>query len=337
MDLLLAGKDLSRSQSRNAFSYLLKNKFESEPAKQLLVLLQRKGEHSFELTGFIDAVRALEQPIRFRGHFLVDGCGTGGDGNHTFNISTLACLIAAASGAQVAKHGNRSVSSLCGSSDLLAALGVKINAPKARMLKALKETGFGYFHAPIYHPIFKYAQPIRRELAKKQIKTLFNLAGPFLNPLRPKRQLIGVWKKELVPIMAETAQNLNLKHIIIIWNRAGFDEMATALETVMMEVQNKRVKLKTLNPKQFRLSRNKTTDLNGGTIKQNRQIALDVLSGDDRSPKTDVVLLNAGSILYVSGKTKSISEGIRLAKQALYSQSALKLLNRLVKISHGSR
>ena len=337
IDLLLLGKDLGRLQSRSLFCSLLKNGFEPELAKQLFVLLQKKGEHSNELSGFVDAVQSLEKPIQVRARFLVDGCGTGGDGKNTFNISTLACLIAAASGAHVAKHGNRSISSMCGSSDLLESLGVKIAAPKNRMLKALKETGFGYFHAPLYHPVFKQVQQIRFELAKKKIKTIFNLAGPFLNPLRPKRQLIGVWKKDLVPMMAKTAQNLKLTHVIIVWNSAGMDEMTTGQKIILIELRNQKLISKILKPNQFHLKRSKPKDLRGGSVSQNRKIALRVLSATDRTSKLDVVLLNAGTILYVSGKVKNIADGIRLAKETVYSQSALKLLKQLVQITHDSQ
>ncbi len=337
VDVLLGGKDLNRLQSRNLFLDLLKRQFEPESAKQLLVLLQKKGVHSDELTGLIEAVQSLEKPITSKARFLVDGCGTGGDGKHTFNISTIACLVAAASGAQVAKHGNRSVSSLCGSADLLESLGIKIDAPKNRMLSALQKEGFGYFHAPLYHPIFKRIANIRRDLAKRKIKTIFNLAGPFLNPLRPKRQLIGVWKKDLISIMAKTAQNLKLKHILIVWNTAGFDELTTGQPTMMAELRNLKLTFTLLHPKRFHLKRSKDGDLKGGSVAQNRRIALRILSAKDRSARFDVVLLNAGTILYVSGKTRNIEEGIRLARQAVYSGSAFKLIKRLVRISHDSK
>ena len=331
VDVLLGGQDLNRSQSRSLFLSLLKHKFEPELAKQILVLLQRKGIHSDELTGFIEAVQSIEKPIAYKAKFLVDGCGTGGDGKHTFNISTLACLVAAASGASVAKHGNRSVSSLCGSADLLESLGIKIEAPRNRMLSALRNQNFGYFHAPLYHPIFQHIGGIRRQLAKKKIKTIFNLAGPFLNPLSPKRQLIGVWKKDLMPMMAKTAQNLKLKHVLIVWNTAGFDELTTNQPTLVTELRRGKLKTTFINPKKFGLKKSSDQNLSGGSVAKNRKIALDILSAKDRSARLDVVLLNAGAVLYVSGKTRNIEEGIRLARQAVYSHSALKLVNRLVR------
>lgn len=336
MDVLLVGRNLNRLQSRILFLHLLKRQFEPELAKQLLVLLQKKGAHSNELTGLIEAVQSLEKPLANKARFLVDGCGTGGDGKNTFNISTLACLVAAASGAHVAKHGNRSVSSLCGSADLLESLGIKIDAPKSRMLSALQNEGFGYFHAPLYHPIFKQMGSIRRDLAKKKITTIFNLAGPFLNPLRPKRQLIGVWKKDLISVMAKTAQNLKLKHILIVWNTAGFDELTTNQPTIIAELRNGKLRTSSFHPQKFNLKKSKDRDLRGGSTTQNCRIALRILSAKDRSARLDVVLLNAGAVLYVSGKTRNIDEGIQLARQAVHSRSALKLMKRLVRMSHDS-
>lgn len=335
VDLLLIRKDLSRSQSRTLFRNFLKNKLNAETGKQILCLLQKKGEHVNELTGFIEVVQAIEKPVRFNSQTVVDGCGTGGDEKHSFNISTVACLIAAAAGATVAKHGNRSVSSQCGSSDLLESLGIKINASKKQMLRALHETGFGYFHAPLYHPIFKQAQSIRLELAKKKIKTLFNLAGPLLNPLRPKHQLIGVFKKDFVPVIAQTARNLKLKHVMVVWNAAGYDEITTGQRSIGIELNRRRLKRIQISPKCFHLEKCRAVDLKGGSVRRNRQIALDVLSGKP-SAKLDVVLLNAGTILYISEKAKNIEEGICLAKQAVHSRRALKLLNHVIKLSRQS-
>ncbi len=336
-DLLLTGKDLTRAQAKGLFRKFLKGSFDPETAKQVLVLLRKKGEHSNELSGLVDAVRSIEKPIRTNARFLVDGCGTGGDGKNTFNISTAACLVAAGAGAQVAKHGNKGISSRCGSSDLLEGLGVRIAVSPKRMLKAFKEANFGYFHAPLYHPVFKRAQPVRAELAKKRIRTVFNLAGPFLNPLRPQKQLIGVWNRNLLGMMAETARNLKLKHALIVWNEAGYDEFTTKDSTVVVELKGKKISSDKIVPTRFHLRPNTKHDLAGGNVKKNCAIVLRVLSGQDHSSKLDVVLLNAGAILYVSGKAKNIKEGIRLAQQSIFSESALRSLKRLVKISRDSR
>ena len=336
LDRLIIGKNLTRTQSKLLFRKLLKSKIDPEFGGQLLTFLQKKGENSEELTGFINAVRSVEKPIRYSHAHLVDGCGTGGDAKHTFNISTLACLIASAAGAKVAKHGNRSVSSQCGSADLLEASGINIEAPKNKMLKSLKNCNFAYFHAPLYHPIFKSVQPIRTELAKKRIKTIFNLSGPLLNPLRPKHQLIGVWRKDLLDLIAQTAKKLKFKHVIVLWNTAGYDEITTGQATMILEVKNGKLKKHLFSIKNADLKKNSLSILKGGTVNKNKRIALRVLSGRDKSARFDVVILNAGMILYVCGKAKSLREGIALAKKAVLSGKALQVLSQISRLSHGA-
>ena len=203
IDRLLLGKDLSVREMKDAFRYLfLTKKSNLNFGATVLLLLQKKGIHLNELYGLVKLVHELEPPLRLgKSLTLVDGCGTGGDNAHTFNISTLACLVASGAGASIAKHGNRSISSQCGSSDLMESLGVRIDASPKLMLHAIEKHGFGYFHAPLYHPIFKRIQPIRQSLGRKGIKTIFNLVGPLVNPLRPKRQVIGVFRKDYAAIL----------------------------------------------------------------------------------------------------------------------------------------
>ena len=336
IDNLLLGKHLGRKKTKSLFQKLLKGDIDPAFAKQLLTLLQKKGECADELAGFVEAVRSIEKPIRYHHPNLVDGCGTGGDGKRTFNISTIASLVAASAGAKAAKHGNRSISSQCGSADLLEALGIKIDAPKNRMLKALKTTNFAYFHAPQYHSIFKSFQPIRACLAKKKIKTIFNFAGPLLNPARPKNQLIGVWRKDLLPVVSEAAKQLKLKRAMIVWNTAGYDELTTGQKTMIVELKNGKLKKQILSSRPFNLKPNSTSHLRGGAVKLNKKIALNIINGKDKSARLDTVVLNSAAILYVSGKTKNLAEGIRLSKKALLSGATARLVEKLKKVSHGS-
>jgi anthranilate phosphoribosyltransferase len=269
----------------------------------------------------------------------VDGCGTGGDGTDTFNISTIASLVAAGAGAYVAKHGNRSISSQCGSADLLEALGVKIDAPLRWMLQALKNKNcrFGYFHAPIYHESFKAVQSVRLDLRKRyQLRTIFNLIGPLTNPLRPKKQLIGVFRKDLVKKMAEVLKQLNLRHAMVVHSQDGMDELTTTSKTDVAELKNKTIKYYSVSPNQFGLKTAEKKNLSGGTTKLNKRIALNILKGIDRTAKRDVVLLNAAAILYVFGKAKDLKDGIRLAQKSVDSGAAFKTLQNLIQISHGS-
>ncbi|MBI3999984.1 MAG: anthranilate phosphoribosyltransferase [Candidatus Omnitrophica bacterium] len=330
---------MSVAQSQRLFQALFsKKKIDQELAKMILVLLKIKGEQAGELAGLVRVIRKLEKPIPHKSlPYLVDGCGTGGDGVSTFNISTIASIVAAGAGAHVAKHGNRSISSKCGSADLLEALGVKIDASPKRMLKALRECRIAYFHAPLYHPAFKTLQSLRGELAKKKIRTIFNLAGPLLNPLRPSRQVIGVFKKSLIPVMAEAAKKLNLIHVLIVWNYDGTDELTTTNKSLLAQLWKGRIKMTTILPKTYGFKTGNRTALKGGNPKLNREIASRILEGKDRGIRRDVILLNAAAILYASGRANSLKEGIKLAVRSIDSKAALHALQQLSKISHGTQ
>lgn len=338
VDRLLIGKDLTLPESRHTFRFLLSSRCkQSEFGKALLVLLQKKGEHTNELAGLIQSVRTAEKPIRIQGlRYLVDGCGTGGDQKHTFNISTVACLVAASAGAQVAKHGNRCISSRCGSSDVAEALGINIHAPATKMIQILKRRGFGYFHAPKYHPIFRYVQPIRMALGKKGIKTIFNLTGPLVNPLRPRRQVIGVSQTDAANLIASVLHKMGMRHALVIRNARGYDELTTLSKSLWLDVSPRGIRKKMFSPSSFGFARGSAKSLQGGNAHRNRSIALNILKGKDKSTRYDTVLLNAAAILFISGKAKNVGEGIRLARRAIRSQAAWNLLKKAAKDSHDS-
>lgn len=337
IDRLLIRHDLTRSESQRLFKRLFSSELDPNAAKQSLVLLQKKGIHPDELTGLVRAVRQFERPIQVRGiSNAIDGCGTGGDGASTINISTLSCLVAAAGGAVMAKHGNRGISSRSGSADLLEALGVKIVASRARMLKALELCRFGYFHAPLYHPAFRKVQTLRRELAGKKIRTAFNLIGPLVNPLRINRQAIGVFRKDLLPIFGETLRKLKTKRALIFWNHDGVDELTTTAPSAILEIKNNRLTRGTLDPKTFGFRRGKLQELKGGDVRRNCRLALEILNGRGNPTSRDTVSLNAAALLYLGGQVKSIREGIGVAQNVLKSGAALKTLKQLIAISHGT-
>lgn len=338
VDRLLQGRDLSISESEDTFRRLFNlNQKDNALCQQILTLLAKKGECANELLGLVYAVRKIEKNLpKVRLPFLVDNCGTGGDGAHTFNISTISSFVAAGAGAYVAKHGNRGISSMCGSADLLKELGVKIDAPASYMLQALEECRIAYFHAPLYHPSFKRVQPLRSELARKKIKTIFNLAGPLLNPIMPTKQVIGVFQKRFVSIIAEAAKKLKLKHVLVVWNYDGTDELTTTNQSLLLEVRNGRVKAMHIPSTPYGLKAGKKRDLKGGNAKLNRTIALRILEGKDKGVKRDTILLNAGAILYVSGRANNLKEGIELARRSIESKRALNALKQLVQISHDS-
>ena len=335
IDNLLLGKILTVPGAEAAFRALFdeqgrKNAF----GKPFLVLLQKRGEHPNELTGLVRTIRNTERRLVRHNLDVVDGCGTGGDGKESFNISTIACIIAAGAGAYVAKHGNRSVSSRCGSADLLESLGVKIDAEPRQMLTALKTARIGYFHAPLYHPSFANVQPIRKELAQKRIKTIFNLTGPLVNPLCPKQQVIGVYRKDYVQVIAQTLRNLGLKRAFIFWNEDGFDELTTTASSFVIELSGRSLKQKLLSLSALGLRRAPQKTLQGKNSTFNKRIALRILSGEDRSPRLDTVLLNAAAILYISGRAQNLRDGIKLAQRSVESGSALRALKQLIRISH---
>lgn len=338
IDRLLLGKDLTRAGARGAFRVLFTHpEKRGHFGKPFLVLLQKKGEIPEELYALVTWIRSQEKKYKTgRIPYLADGCGTGGDGTHTFNISTLACLVAAGAGAHVAKHGNRGVSSKCGSADLLDALGVHISAPYRRMMRSLRHGGMGYFHAPLYHPMFRAIQPLRSELGKKRIKTIFNLAGPLLNPLRIKRQAIGVFRKDFVPVIARAAQMLKMDRAFIFWNSQGLDELGTSGHSTIAELKGGRLNLRTVTPSSLGLKKAHPSSLAGGTPKRNARIARRILSGKEKGVKRDVVLLNAAAVLWASGKANSLKEGLGLAQKSLDSGRAQQALSQLIRASHAA-
>lgn len=343
IDKLLVGEDLLVKESERIFSALLsQTNRNADSGKLLLLLLRKKGESAAEIAGLVHAIRKMEKN-KWSGQFpnAVDGCGTGGDGTHSFNISTLASLVAAGAGACVAKHGNRSISSRCGSADLLESLGVKIDASPRQMLQALATCGIGYFHAPLYHPVFQKVQMLRKDLARRyQARTIFNLIGPLVNPLRPNRQAIGVFQKELVRVIAETARKLKYDRALIFWSFDGTDELSTTAPSLVIEVDHGKITKMIKNPKQLGFESGKSRDLRGGEPSHNARIALRLLRGDaptkSMRTKRDAIILNAAAILYVSKTVHHFKEGIRQSRKSLESGQALGVLKELIRISHGT-
>jgi len=331
----LLGKDLEQSESRKLFTLLIRNRLPFETVVQILALLQKKGEAVTELTGLVKAARRIQKRLKFKPVHanLCDGCGTGGDGKQTINISTAASLVAAAAGAYVAKHGNYSITSRAGSSDLMKALRVRIQAPSHAMLRSLKQIGFGYFHAPAYTKAFRYAAPARQALARQKMKTIFNLSGPLLNPLHVKRQVIGVFHYRYIPLLIKTLKLLGCRHALVVSGQDGTDEITTHQITYTAELKKSQIKYGRFQPKQWLLRRSQTKDLKGGGALFNAKKTLRILNGTDRSACTDVVLANAGAMLYVAGISPSIRAGIQKAAVILKTGKALMVLNQLRRLS----
>lgn len=314
------------------FKAFFENPAASEPVmKKLLLGLALRGETPRETEALIRLVESMETRYQAGVQPVLDVCGTGGDGRHTLNISTLAALVIAGAGGYVAKHGNRAVSSRCGSSDLLEALGVKLDASPDRMLKALKECGIGYFHAPVYHPLFAKVQPLRRSLG---VRTLFNSLGPFLNPVRLQAQMIGGSQKQSLPFFAEILRLKGMRRAAVFHSRDGLDEISTAADTDVCEIHGQRIRKWVLRPSTLGFAKAKPAEYAGGAVSQNRRKALQLLEGRLGGGARDVVLINAAMGIYLGGLASDLKAALRLAEGSLERRRALAALKTLVKISN---
>ncbi|MBL0012116.1 MAG: anthranilate phosphoribosyltransferase [Nitrosomonas sp.] len=262
--------------------------------------------------------------------YLVDTCGTGGDSAHTFNISTTSAFVAAAAGARVAKHGGRSVSSKSGSADVLEALGVNLNQTPKQVAQSINEIGVGFMFAPNYHTAMKHAAPVRRELG---IKTLFNILGPLTNPASAKRQVLGVFNEDLVETLAHVLQLLGSEHVLVVHGKDGLDEITITGETNIGELKNGKVAIYTIRPEDFNLKTSSIETIRVTDSEHAKTMLLSVLE-NVAGPARDIVLMNAGAAIYVSGIVDTLEQGIKTAHQAIESGAALKKLHELVEFTN---
>lgn len=296
-----------------------------------LMALRVRGETVSEITGAARLLR--ERMVRVEAPAdAVDIVGTGGDGHNTYNVSTCAAFVAAGAGLHVAKHGNRSVSSLSGASDVLAALGVKLDVAADVVTREIAEAGTGFLWAPQHHPAMKVWAPIRAELG---VRTLFNLLGPLCNPAGVKRQIVGVFDRKWVEPIANVLRNLGSQQAWVVHGADGLDELSTTGPTHVAILKNGEISTQTITPEDAGLPRAKLADLRGGDARTNAAALLGVLSGAS-GPYRDIVVLNAGAALVVGGKAAALKEGVASAQQAIDSGAAMRALERLVAISNGS-
>lgn len=295
----------------------------------LLIGLRMKGETIEEITGFVKAMREKATVIPTQKENLVDTCGTGGDCSGTFNISTISAFVAAGAGASIAKHGNRSVSSQCGSADLFKTLGVNIELTPQQVGESIDQNGIGFLFAPMLHQAMKYAIGPRREVG---VRTIFNILGPMTNPAGTKRQLMGVFDLSLVEPLANVHKNLGSEHVMVVHGQDGLDEITLTGKTFISELKDGSVQSYTISPEDFGMKRATPETIRGGDATTNAQIAKDVLSGQSGSAR-DVVLLNAGAVCYVSGLASSMEAGIQMAKESIDNGSAMKKLDALKQFS----
>jgi len=295
-----------------------------------VIALSCKGETVTELAAAATVMRELSTKVPLSGvDYLVDTCGTGGDGAHTFNISTAAAFAAAAAGARVAKHGGRSVSSKSGSADVLEALGVNVNLPPDRVATAVTEIGVGFMFAPNHHAAMKHAAPVRRELG---VRTLFNLLGPMTNPAGAPNQIMGVFSRALTRTLAEVLRELGSRHVLVVHAADGMDELSLAGESFVAELKDSHIREYSITPEQFGLARCASTHFVVSGVDDSKARLTQALAGP-ACPERDIVALNAGAALYVSGKAVSLGEGVAMATQAIASGVAREKLTALAAYS----
>ncbi len=322
---LVEGRDLTAEEAQAVMDEIMAG--EATPAQigGYLMALRIKGETVEEIVGSARAMRARALKISSRHHLLVDTAGTGGDGAHTFNISTVAALVAAGAGAPMAKHGNRAVSSRCGSADLLQALGVNIEAPPERVRECLDTLGIGFLFAPIHHGAMRHAIGPRRELG---VRSIFNIMGPLTNPAGARAQLIGVYDGRLTELLARVLGALGSHRALVVHGEDGMDEVSICAPTRVAELAGGSVRGYTLVPEELGLRRAGPESIRGGDIGENARITLEVLRGK-KGPERDVVLLNAAAALYAGEIASDLKEGVEASAQAIDSGAALKKLEGL--------
>ena len=332
---------LSREEARAVMAEVLTGKCTDAQIAALLVALHMKGETVEEIVGFAEAIRAAATPLSIHQNStvdvsgtgrdaLVDTCGTGGDASGTFNISTATALVVAGAGVRVAKHGNRSVTSKCGSADVMEALGVSISLPPTRLAACLEEVGIAFLFAPAMHSAMKYVQPARREL---RLRTVFNLLGPLTNPAHASAQVVGVYSVELVEKLAEALSMLGLHRAMVVHGLDGLDEITITGPTRVAEVREGSVRTYEVTPEEFGIERAPIEDISGGDAAANAAIIREILSGR-KSPKRDVVLLNAAAALVAAGRADHMADGLPLAARSIDSQAAAEKLEAMVRFTN---
>ena len=326
---LLDGHDLTREEARGVMGEVMAGEATPAQIAGFLVALRAKGETADEIAGCAEAMREHALVVRPTRDDLVDTAGTGGDGARTFNISTAAALVAATAGAAVAKHGNRAVSSACGSADVLEALGFELELPPERIARSIDELGFGFLFAPSHHPAMRHAASVRRELATR---TVFNVLGPLTNPAGARSQIVGVYEPGLVRTIAEVLARLGARRAFVVHGAGGVDELSPVGPNLVCEVVGGRVRERTVDPLDLGVARCAREDLRGGTPEENAAAIRDVFAGANGGRRS-AILLNAAGAIAAGGLARDLAEGLAHAREALESGAAAKRLEQLVEFS----
>jgi anthranilate phosphoribosyltransferase len=325
---LVSGHSLSADDTAQVMEEIMQG--EATPAQfgAFVTALRLKGETVDEIVGLARTMKARAIPVIID-EPVVDTCGTGGDGSQTFNISTTAAFVAAGAGLKVAKHGNRAMSSQCGSADVLEALGIKIDLTAEQVQTCLQEAGIGFMFAPSFHPAMKYAAVPRREIG---IRTVFNILGPLTNPAGAKAQVLGVADDSLVEKMALALQYLGCNHALVVHGEDGLDEITTGGKTHVCEVKGGHMVNYVISPEKIGLIQSNSDSLKGGIAKENAEMLRNILKGTP-GPQRDAVLMNAAAVLLAGDKVETLQRGVELAQNTIDSGQALKKLEQLIELS----
>lgn len=326
---VVSGNDLTMAEARDVMTEIMQGQATQAQIGAFLTALRMKGETADEITGCAQAMRESAVRVTPRQGMLVDTCGTGGDSTGTFNISTTVAFVAAGAGLAVAKHGNRSVSSQCGSADLLQALGVNLELNAEQVARCIDEVGIGFLFAPLLHPAMKHAVGPRKEIG---LRTIFNLLGPLSNPAGAKRQLLGVYDGSLTEVMAEVLRALGAEHAFVVHGADGLDELSVTGSNRISQLRDGRVETYDLDPQQLGLARANIGDLAGGTADDNAAITKALLDGE-RGPKRDVVLLNTAAVLVAGDKAADFGDALTLAAESIDGGNARRKLDQLVELT----
>ncbi|MDI9510249.1 MAG: anthranilate phosphoribosyltransferase [Clostridiales bacterium] len=326
---LINNEDLSLEMTKQVMDEIMSGKASNAQIASFITSMRMKGETIDEITSCAMVMRKYGDKIS-SDRDVLDIVGTGGDKAFTFNISTVSAFVISAAGVPVAKHGNRSVSSKCGSADVLEALGVKIDIPLIKSEQILKEIGLCFMFAPLYHSSMKYAAPVRRELG---VRSIFNILGPLVNPAKASHQLLGVYDENLVVPLAKVLINLGVKRAMVVHGHDGLDEVSLCAGTTVCEVNRGNINSFFLDPRRLGFEYCKPEELTGGGPEENAKIAMNILKGE-KGPKRDIVLLNSALCLYMTYDNITLRQCVRLAAEMIDEGRALEQLNKLIVLSN---
>jgi len=329
---VVGGSNLTRKEMIACMDEIMTGHATPAQIGSFITALRLKGETVEEITGAAMVMREKAVKIAAGKRMLVDTCGTGGSNTNSFNISTTAAFVVSGAGLKVAKHGNRGVSSQCGSADVLKALGVNIEIAPPKVEQCINKIGIGFLFAPLFHGAMKHAIGPRREIG---IRTIFNILGPLTNPANADCQVLGVYRKGLTELMANVLKNLGTKRAFVVHGLDGLDEITISSQTRISELKNKKVRTFYVKPQDFGIKKASLKDIRGGNIEQNARILREVLKGK-KGPRQDVVLLNAAAALVAGGLAEDFKKGIKLAKESIASGKAMEKLERLVEFTSPS-